>query len=165
MPPAWKKTTSSSGATASVHPRARVEVARAGVVAVAERDEADALVHGGQHGAFAAAALARNGPLSRRVGPYDRAVHDEGAVDDEVVTRELGFAVGLLRRTTFRRELQQVCVELGLGCEIDESTRLLTTRVLVLVRGTREGVDALVDYARVSGWSTWSDDALGGSPG
>jgi hypothetical protein len=89
------------------------------------------------------------------------AVNDEGAVHDEVVTRELGFAVGLLRRTTFRRELQQVCVELGLGCEIDEHTRLLTTRVRVLVRGTREGVDALVDYARVSGWSTWADDALG----
>jgi hypothetical protein len=28
------------------------------------------------------------------------------------------------------------------------------------VRGTREGVDALVDYARVSGWSTWTDDGL-----
>ena len=97
--------------------------------------------------------------------PTIAAVHDEGALDDEVVTRELGFAVGLLRRTTFRRELQQVCVELGLGCVIDEHTRLLTTRVRVLVRGTREGVDALVDYARVSGWSTWDDDALGGSPG
>jgi hypothetical protein len=35
----------------------------------------------------------------------------------------------------------------------------------VLVRGTREGVDALVDYARVSGWSIWADDALGRSPG
>ena len=92
-------------------------------------------------------------------------MHDEGALDDEVVTREFGFAVGLLHRTTFRRELQQVCVELGLGCEIDERTRLLTTRVTVLVRGTRGGVDALVDYARVSGWSTWADDALGGSPG
>jgi hypothetical protein len=31
----------------------------------------------------------------------------------------------------------------------------------VLVRGTREGIDALIDYARVSGWSTWTDDALG----
>jgi hypothetical protein len=86
-------------------------------------------------------------------------------VDDEVVTRELGFAVGWLRRATFRREVQQVCVELGLGCEIDERRRLLTSRVRVLVRGSREGVDALVDYARVSGWSTWTDDALGGSPG
>jgi hypothetical protein len=92
-------------------------------------------------------------------------VHDQGAADDEVVTRELGFAVGLLRRTAFRRELQQVCVELGLGCDIDERTRLLTTHVTVLVRGTREGINALVDYARVSGWSTWPDDALGGSPG
>ena len=82
-----------------------------------------------------------------------------------MVTCELGFAVSLLRRSTFRRELQQVCVELGLGCEIDERTRLLTTRVRVLVRGTREGVDALVAYARVSGWSTWTDDALGGTPG
>jgi ABC-type tungstate transport system substrate-binding protein len=88
-----------------------------------------------------------------------------GAVDDEVVTRELGFAVGSLRRATFRREVQQVCVELGLGCEIDERRRLLTTRVRVLVRGSREGVDALVDYARVSGWSTWTDDALGSSLG
>jgi hypothetical protein len=86
-------------------------------------------------------------------------------VDDEVVTRELGFAVGLMRRTTFRREVQQVCVELGLGCEIDERRHLLTTRVRVLVRGSREGVDALVDYARVSGWSTWTDDALGSSLG
>ncbi len=58
-----------------------------------------------------------------------------------------------------------MCVELGLGCDIDERTRLLTTRVRVLVRGTREGVDALVEYARVSGWSTWGDDALGGSLG
>ena len=97
--------------------------------------------------------------------PTIAAVHDEGALGDEVVTRELGFAVGLLRRTTFRRELQQVCVELGLGCEIDEHTRLLTTRVTVLVRGTRAGVDALVDYARVSGWATWADDALDGSLG
>jgi hypothetical protein len=89
----------------------------------------------------------------------------EQAREDEVITRELGFAVGLLRRSAFRRELQQVCVELGLGCEIDERRRLLSTRLLVLVRGTREGVDALVDYARVSGWATWSDDALGGSLG
>ena len=89
----------------------------------------------------------------------------EQAREDEVITRELGFAVGLLRRSAFRRELQQVCVELGLGCEIDESRRLLSTRLRVLVRGTREGVDALVDYARVSGWSTWSDDALDGSLG
>ena len=90
---------------------------------------------------------------------------DDGASADEVVTRELGFAVGVLRRATFRREVQQVCVELGLGCEIDERRRLLTTRVLVLVRGSREGVDALVDYARVSGWSIWIDDAMGGSLG
>ena len=89
----------------------------------------------------------------------------EQAREDEVITRELGFAVGLLRRSAFRHELQQVCVELGLGCEIDESRRLLSTRLRVLVRGTREGVDALVDYARVSGWSTWSDDALDGSLG
>jgi hypothetical protein len=86
-------------------------------------------------------------------------------VDDEVITRELGFSVGLLRRTAFRRELQQVCVELGLGCEIDEHRRLLTARFRVLVRGTPEGVDALIDYARVSGWSTWTDDALGSAFG
>ena len=84
---------------------------------------------------------------------------------DEVITRELGFSVGLLRRTAFRRELQQVCVELGLGCEIDEHRRLLTARFRVLVRGTPEGVDALIDYARVSGWSTWTDDALGSAFG
>ena len=89
----------------------------------------------------------------------------EQAREGEVITRELGFAVGLMRRSAFRRELQQVCVELGLGCEIDESRRLLSTRLRVLVRGTREGVDALVDYARVSGWATWSDDALDGSLG
>lgn len=82
-----------------------------------------------------------------------------------MVTRELGFAVGLMRRTTFRREVQQVCVELGLGCEIDERRHLLTTRMSVLVRGSPEAVNALVDYARVSGWSTWTDDALGGSLG
>jgi hypothetical protein len=97
--------------------------------------------------------------------PTIEAVDDDAAVDDEVVTRELGFAVGMLRRATFRREVQQVCVELGLGCEIDERRRLLTTRVRVLVRGSREGVDALVDYARVSGWSMWIDDAMGGSLG
>ena len=81
------------------------------------------------------------------------------------MTRELGFSVGLLRRAAFRREIQQVCVELGLGCEIDERRRLLTTRVRVLVRGSPEGVEALVDYAGVSGWSTWTDDALGGALG
>ena len=98
--------------------------------------------------------------------PTIASVHDQGGgAGDEVITRELGFAVGLLRRTAFRRELQQVCVELGLGCDIDERTRLLTTRLRVLVRGTREGVDALVEYARVSGWSTWGDDGLGGSLG
>ena len=86
-------------------------------------------------------------------------------MDDEIVTRELGFAVGLLRHAAFRRELQQVCVELGLGCEIDEHRRWLTMRFRVLVRGTREGVDALIDYARVSGWSTWTDDALGSAFG
>jgi hypothetical protein len=95
---------------------------------------------------------------------------DDGAVDgrpadhrgrDEVVTRELVLAVGPLRRSARRRELQQVCVELGLGCEIDERRRLLTTRLHVLVRGTRAGVDALLDYARVSGWSARTDDALG----
>jgi hypothetical protein len=117
-----------------------------------------------------ARALARNGPLLAGAPPTIAAVVDgDGAVNDdagldEVVTRELGFAVGLLRRSAFRRELQQVCVELGLGCEIEERRRLLSTRLRVLVRGTREGVDALVDYARVSGWSTWTDDALGGSP-
>jgi hypothetical protein len=87
------------------------------------------------------------------------------AVDDEVVTRELGFAVGLRRRESFRRELQQVCVELGLGCEIDDHRRLFTARFRVLVRGSREGIDALIDYARVSGWSTWTDDTLGSSFG
>lgn len=86
-------------------------------------------------------------------------------MDDEIVTRELGFSVGVLRRAAFRRELQQVCVELGLGCEIDEERRLLTTRLRVLVRGSSEGVDALIDYARVSGWSTWTDDALGSAFG
>jgi hypothetical protein len=88
-----------------------------------------------------------------------------GPVDDEVVTRELGFSVSLRRRATFLREIQQVCVELGLGCEIDERRRLLSSRVHVLVRGTPEGVDALVDYARISGWSIWSDDALGSALG
>ena len=81
-------------------------------------------------------------------------------MDDEVVTRELGFEVGLRRRETFRHEIQQVCVELGLGCDIDEHRRLLTARFRVLVRGSSEGVDALIDYARVSGWSTWSDGTL-----
>ena len=84
---------------------------------------------------------------------------------DEVITRELGFSVGLMRRAAFRREVQQVCVELGLGCEIDEHRRLLTARLRVLVRGSPEGVDALIDYARVSGWSTWTDDALGSAFG
>ena len=86
-------------------------------------------------------------------------------MDDDVVTRELGFSVGLRRRAAFLREIQQVCVELGLGCEIDERRRLLGSRVHVLVRGSSEGVDALIDYARISGWSMWSDDALGGALG
>src|SRR5919197_6154277 len=88
-----------------------------------------------------------------------------GGVDDEVVTRELGFSVGLRRRAAFPREIQQVCVELGLGCEIQERRRLLSSRIRVLVRGSREGVDALLDYARISGWSMWSDDALGSALG
>jgi hypothetical protein len=86
-------------------------------------------------------------------------------VDDEVVTRELGFSVGLRRRAEFLREVQQVCVELGLGCEIDERRRLLRSRVLVLVRGSREGVEALIDYARISDWSISSEDGLGGALG
>jgi hypothetical protein len=86
-------------------------------------------------------------------------------VGDEVITRELGFSAGLMRRAAFRREVQQVCVELGLGCEIDEHRRLLTARFRVLVRGSPEGVDALIDYALVSGWSTWTDDALGSAFG
>jgi hypothetical protein len=82
-------------------------------------------------------------------------------VDDEVVTRELSFTVGRRRRTAFLRELQQVCVELGLGCEVDERRGPLRSRVRVLVRGSREGVDALADYARVR-WSSWIDNsALG----
>ena len=88
-----------------------------------------------------------------------------GVVDDEVVTRELSFSVGLRRRAAFLREIQQVCVELGLGCEIDERRRLLSTRVRVLVRGSREGVDALIDYARISGWSMLTDDTLGSALG
>ncbi len=86
-------------------------------------------------------------------------------MDDEVVTRELGFSIGVLKASAFRREIQQVCVELGLGCEIDDQGGLISRRLRVLVRGTREGVDALVDYARVQGWSTWSDDALGSALG
>lgn len=86
-------------------------------------------------------------------------------MDDEVLTRELGFEIGLHRRAAFRHELQQVCVELGLGCEIDEHRRLLTARFQVLVRGSREGIDALLDYARVSGWTTWNEDGLGSALG
>jgi hypothetical protein len=82
-------------------------------------------------------------------------------VNEEVVTRELGFSVSRRRRTAFLQEIQQVCVELGVGCEIDERRRLLSTSVRVLVRGSREAVDALRDYARVSGWSISSDGAVG----
>jgi hypothetical protein len=83
-------------------------------------------------------------------------------VDEEVVTRELGFQAGRRRRTSFRRELLDVCAELGIGCDVDEERGLLRSRFRVLVRGTREGVDALIDYARVAGWSTWSDESLNG---
>jgi hypothetical protein len=86
-------------------------------------------------------------------------------VDDDVVTRELGFSVSLRQRAAFLDEIQQVCVELGLGCEMDEQRRLLRSQVRVLVRGTGEGVDALLDYARISGWSISSDDALGEASG
>jgi hypothetical protein len=86
-------------------------------------------------------------------------------VGDEVVTRELGFSVGLMRRASFRREFQQVCVELGIGCEIAERRGLLRTHFHVLVRGTAESVDALVDYARVSGWTRSGDDSLGSAFG
>ena len=86
-------------------------------------------------------------------------------MDEEVLTHELGFSVPWRRRAAFVRELQQVCVELGLGCEIDERRRLLSTRVRVLVRGSREGVDALLDYARISGWAVVTDDALGSALG
>ena len=82
-----------------------------------------------------------------------------------MVTRELGFSVSLRQRAAFLREIQQVCVELGLGCEMDEQRRLLRSRVRVLVRGTREGVDALLDYARISEWTIASNDAVGGTSG
>ena len=75
-------------------------------------------------------------------------------VSDDVVTRELTFQVRRTRRAAWRRELQQVCVELGLGCEVDEVARLLTSRFHVLVRGTEDAVAALLDYARVSDWQT-----------
>jgi hypothetical protein len=42
---------------------------------------------------------------------------------------------------------------------------LLTARFQVLVRGSREGIDALLDYARVSGWTTWNEDGLGSALG
>jgi hypothetical protein len=86
-------------------------------------------------------------------------------VNDEVVTRELGFSVSRRRRTGFLREIQQVCVELGIGCEIDEHRRLLSTRVRVLVRGSREGIDALRDYAHISGWSISSEGTVDGAAG
>jgi hypothetical protein len=83
-------------------------------------------------------------------------------VDEDVVTRELSLEVGVLRRGSFRRELQQVCVELGCGCDVVEERRLLGSRFRVLVRGKDSDVDALLDYARISGWSkATGDDALG----
>lgn len=86
-------------------------------------------------------------------------------VDEEVLTHELGFSVARRRRAAFVRELQQVCVELGLGCEMDEQRGLFKTEVRVLVRGSRSGIDALLDYARVSGWSTLNSDGSGGTFG
>jgi hypothetical protein len=77
-------------------------------------------------------------------------------VADEVVTRELHFKASRRRRAALRDELQQVCVELGLGCEIEERVGLRHARLLVLVRGTERDVAALADYARVRGWETWS---------
>lgn len=74
-------------------------------------------------------------------------------MSDDVITRELSFTASASRRSAFRRELQQVCVELGLGCEIDERRGLFRSRFRVLVRGTPEGVKALEDYAEVSGWT------------
>jgi hypothetical protein len=75
-------------------------------------------------------------------------------VTEKVVTRELHFKAPRRRRAPLRDELQQVCVELGLGCEIEERLGLRYARLLVLVRGAEEGVAALVDYARVQGWET-----------
>jgi len=75
-------------------------------------------------------------------------------VGDDVVTREIGFKAPRRGREAMRRELQQVCVELGLGCEFEERRRLIGVRLLVLVRGTEEGVAALVEYARSQGWKT-----------
>ena len=86
-------------------------------------------------------------------------------VDEEVLTHELGFSVARRRRAAFVRELQQVCVELGLGCEMDEQRGLFKTEVRVLVRGSRSGIDALLDYARVSGWSTLNSDGSGSTFG
>lgn len=86
-------------------------------------------------------------------------------VDEEVLTRELGFSVARRRRGAFVRELQQVCVELGLGCEMDERRGLFKTHVRVLVRGSRADIDALLDYARVSGWSTVNNDGAGSAFG
>jgi hypothetical protein len=86
-------------------------------------------------------------------------------VHEEVLTRELGFSVARRRRAAFLRELQQVCVELGLGCEMDEQRGLFKTEVHLLVRGSRSGIDALLDYARVSGWSTVNNDGPGGTFG
>jgi hypothetical protein len=86
-------------------------------------------------------------------------------VEEEVLTRELGFSVARRRRAAFVRELQQVCVELGLGCDMEEERGLFKTQVRVLVRGSRSGIDALLDYARVSGWSTVNNDGPSGTFG
>ncbi|MEA2394716.1 MAG: hypothetical protein QOJ82_2607 [Solirubrobacteraceae bacterium] len=96
--------------------------------------------------------------LHQNVRGRARHVRTIARVDEDVVTRELSFDVGALRRGSFRRELQQVCVELGCGCDVEEQRRLLSSRFRVLVRGKAEDVDALLDYARISGWSTATDD-------
>src|SRR5262245_59521600 len=77
-------------------------------------------------------------------------------VSDNVVTRELGFRAPRGRLAALRGELQQVCVELGVGCDIEERRGLLRARLLVLVRGTERDVAALAEYARVKGWETWA---------
>jgi hypothetical protein len=83
-------------------------------------------------------------------------------VEEEVVTRELSFQMGAFRRVAFRREFQQVCVELGCGCDVEEQRRLLGSRFWILVRGRASDLDALLDYARISGWARGDEnDPLG----
>jgi hypothetical protein len=75
----------------------------------------------------------------------------------EVVERTFSFRVGRLARDAFCANIRHYCERLGLGCVVEERRGVLTTNILVRVRGGKNDLDK---------FGKWSKHAVGiSSPG